>query len=90
MGRTLVRIKQEITVYRLVLQDHRVPRLGKWLLALAIGYAVSPIDLIPDVIPLLGHLDDLIIVPALFGLALMLIPRDVVKDCRNRVAHEPK
>jgi uncharacterized membrane protein YkvA (DUF1232 family) len=74
MGRTLVRIKQEIKVYRLVLQDHRVPRLGKWLLALVIGYAVSPIDLIPDFIPLLGHLDDLIIVPALFGLAFMLIP----------------
>lgn len=88
MEGTLDRIKREITVCRLVLQDDRVPRFTKWLLALAIGYAVSPIDLIPDFIPLLGHLDDAIIVPALFGLAFMLIPEDVIRDCRNRVADD--
>jgi len=88
MGRTLDRIKREIKVYQPVLKDQRVPRLGKWLLALAIGYAVSPVDLIPDFIPVLGHLDDVIVVPVLFGLALILIPKNVVQECRERVIQE--
>ncbi|HXF93976.1 MAG TPA: YkvA family protein [Nitrospiraceae bacterium] len=88
MERALDRIKREITICRLVLQDDRVPRFAKWLLALAIGYAVSPIDLIPDVLPLLGHLDDVIIVPALFGLAVAFIPEDVMQGCRNRIADD--
>jgi uncharacterized membrane protein YkvA (DUF1232 family) len=85
--RTFHRIKLEIKAYRLVLQDRRTPRLGKWLLGLAIGYAVSPIDLIPDFIPIVGHLDDVIIVPALLWLALRLIPKDVLKECRQK-AHQ--
>ncbi len=88
MERALDRIKREITICRLVLQDDRVPRFAKRLLALAIGYAVSPIDLIPDVLPLLGYLDDAIIVPAMFGLAFAFIPKDVIQDCRKRVADD--
>jgi uncharacterized membrane protein YkvA (DUF1232 family) len=76
------RLKLEIRVYQLVLKDRRVPRLGKWLLWLALAYALSPIDLIPDFIPILGQLDDLIIVPVLLILALKLIPNEVIKDCR--------
>jgi uncharacterized membrane protein YkvA (DUF1232 family) len=85
--RTSHRIKLEIRAYRLVLQDRRTPRLGKWLLGLAIGYAVSPIDLIPDFIPIVGQLDDVIIVPVLLWLALRLIPQDVLKECRQK-AHQ--
>lgn len=76
------RFRLEIKVYQLVLRDSRVPRFSKWLLGLALAYALSPIDLIPDFIPVLGQLDDLLIVPALLVLALWSIPETVLEDCR--------
>jgi len=82
------RLKAEIAVYRRVLHDARTPRLAKLLLWLAIGYTLLPFDLIPDFIPVVGHLDDLIVVPALVLLALKLIPPDVVADARRRA--EPR
>ena len=82
VGRSL---KREIQVYRLVLKDHRTPRFAKILLGLAIGYAVLPFDIIPDFIPVIGHLDDLIIVAALIIAALKMIPKEVVEDCRAKV-----
>lgn len=75
-------LKHEIKVYRLVLKDSRTPKLAKFLLGLAVGYTLMPFDLIPDFIPVIGHLDDLIIVPALVILALKIVPKDVVQDCR--------
>jgi len=82
IGRNL---KHEIKVYQLVLRDSRTPRLAKFLLGLAVGYALLPFDIIPDFIPVIGHLDDVIIVPALIVIALRMIPKEVVEDCRIRV-----
>ncbi len=56
------------------------------MLVTIIAYAVSPIDLIPDFIPLLGYLDDLLLLPLGIALALWLIPAPVIADCRARVA----
>ncbi|MFH1226388.1 MAG: YkvA family protein [Planctomycetota bacterium] len=78
-------LKDEVKIYRLVLKDSRTPRPAKWLLWLAIGYFLSPVDLIPDFIPVLGQMDDLIIVPLLIIIALKMIPPEVVDDCRIRV-----
>lgn len=78
-----VKIKREIKVYQLIMKDKRTPKLAKILLFVAIGYVVSPIDIIPDFIPVIGQMDDLIIVPALVLAALKLIPNEVIVDCGN-------
>ncbi len=76
-------LKREINVYRRVLKDKRTPKIAKLLLGLAVGYALLPFDIIPDFIPVIGHLDDLIIVPALVLIALKMIPKEVIDDCRK-------
>ncbi|MBN1517472.1 DUF1232 domain-containing protein [Candidatus Sumerlaeota bacterium] len=82
----LARFKQELATWRLALMDPETPRAAKWLLGLAIAYAVSPIDLIPDFIPVLGHLDDAILIPLLIWLACRLIPKHVIQRCRRNAA----
>jgi len=75
----------ELEVWRTVLKDERTPRLTRWLLGFAIAYALSPIDLIPDWVPLVGHVDDILIVPVLVWLALRYLPEGVVAECRAQV-----
>ena len=75
-------IKVELTMYRLVLADSRTPMLAKIILSLAVGYLLLPFDLIPDFIPIIGHLDDAIIVPALVVIAVKLIPTEVLDEAR--------
>jgi uncharacterized membrane protein YkvA (DUF1232 family) len=79
------KFKKELRVYQLVLKDPRTPLLAKWLLGAAIGYLLLPFDLIPDFIPVLGQLDDILIVPLLVFLALRMIPNKVVEDCRQEI-----
>ncbi len=75
-------VRRELDAYRRVLRDPRTPKASKWLLAIALAYLASPIDLIPDWIPAVGHLDDAILVPALVALALRWIPPEVMMDAR--------
>jgi uncharacterized membrane protein YkvA (DUF1232 family) len=84
-----IEIKREIRVYKRVLGDGRTPKTAKCLLGLALGYLLLPFDIIPDFIPVIGHLDDLVIVPALVIIALKMIPKEVVADCRMIVDDAP-
>ena len=86
LRRTYKRFRREIHAYKLAVDHARTPRLAKWLLRAAIAYAVTPIDLIPDFIPVIGHLDDALIVPALVVVAVRLVPRDVLAECRAAAA----
>jgi uncharacterized membrane protein YkvA (DUF1232 family) len=84
------RFKRELDVYRRIAVHERTPLVSKILLGAAIGYFLSPIDLIPDFVPVLGQLDDLLIVPGLLMLALRFIPADVIEECRAVAADEAK
>lgn len=75
-------LKAEVLVYRRVLAHPCTPLLAKLLLGMAVGYLLLPFDLLPDFIPVIGQLDDLIIVPGLVILALKMIPAEVLEECR--------
>jgi len=77
-------LKSEIVALYLAYKHPRTPWYAKVLAAFIIGYALSPIDLIPDFIPVVGYLDDLIIVPAGIALLIKIIPTDILKECRAK------
>ena len=77
-------LKAEVYAVYLAARDPRTPWYAKGLLLLVVAYSLSPIDLIPDFVPVLGYLDDLIIVPAGISLALKMIPAAVMQDARQR------
>jgi uncharacterized membrane protein YkvA (DUF1232 family) len=77
-------IKTEIKYYQLLLGHPKTPRIAKWLLGAALAYTLSPIDLIPDFIPLLGQLDDLVIVTSLVQMAIRVIPQELKDECRKK------
>ena len=78
-------LKSEAQVLLLAYKDKRTPAAAKILIGITVGYLLSPIDLIPDFIPVLGLLDDLIIVPALITLSIRLIPPIVLSEARERL-----
>ena len=76
-------MKTDIPALYLAMGRRATPWPAKAMAALAVAYALSPVDLIPDFVPVLGYLDDLLILPALAALAIRLIPREVLEDCRR-------
>jgi uncharacterized membrane protein YkvA (DUF1232 family) len=75
-------IKRDTLAVYFACRDPRTPWYVKLLAGGVVAYALSPIDLIPDFIPVLGYLDDLILVPLGIALAVRMIPGDVLADCR--------
>ncbi len=83
-------LKSEAQVLMIAYKDNRTPVAAKILIGITVGYLLSPIDLIPDFIPVLGILDDLIIVPALIALSIKLIPETVLNDAREQLRNNPQ
>jgi len=79
-------MKRETYALYFAVRDPRVPWLAKALAAGVVGYAFSPIDLIPDFIPVLGYLDDLVIVPLGVLAVRAMIPEGVLAECRDRAS----
>jgi uncharacterized membrane protein YkvA (DUF1232 family) len=82
MARILTRIRREIRAVTLAAKHPRTPKGAKWLAGALVAYALSPIDLIPDFIPVLGHLDDAIVLPIGVWLLWRMVPSDVRAECR--------
>ena len=81
-------IRRDVIALWLAVRDPRVPWYAKAVAAAVAAYALSPIDLIPDFIPVLGYLDDLLIVPLGIMAAVRLIPTPVMSELREKAAHE--
>ena len=82
-------LKTETYILYLAYRDPRVAWYAKAFMLVIVAYALSPIDLIPDFIPVLGYVDDLIIVPVGIFLALKMIPKEVLDECREKARSEP-
>ncbi|MDO5151314.1 MAG: DUF1232 domain-containing protein [Oscillospiraceae bacterium] len=76
-------LKKDIPALFIALKHKETPAAAKILAAVTVGYALSPIDLIPDFIPVLGYLDDVILLPLLVVLTVKLIPKDLFEKCRT-------
>lgn len=79
-----VQLKREVYAVYFAYKDPRVPWYAKLLAACVVAYALSPIDLIPDPIPILGYLDDLVLLPLGIYLVLRWIPPEVMAECRAK------
>jgi uncharacterized membrane protein YkvA (DUF1232 family) len=77
-------VKVDLIALSLAARDARTPWYAKLVVAACVAYALSPIDVIPDFIPVLGLVDDLIFIPIALALAVRFIPEEVLADCRRR------
>ena len=83
------RLKRDLNALRIALAENLVPWYVKVIIIVTVAYALSPVDLIPDFIPVIGLLDDLIILPLLILLAVKLIPAEVMQRCREAAGTRP-
>lgn len=81
-------LKREIYALYGAYRDPRTPWYARVVVACVVAYALSPIDLIPDFVPILGYLDDVILLPLGIALALRLIPANVMRESRARAEHQ--
>ena len=81
-------LKSHIFALYLVSKDRRVPFIIKLFIGALVAYALSPIDLIPDFIPIIGYLDDLLLLPLGIWLVVRLIPRDVWEECKEKAKEQ--
>lgn len=82
----LNRLKLDIPALFLALKEPDTLLPAKFFAGITVAYALSPVDLIPDFIPVLGYLDDLLLLPLLAAIAIMLIPKEVMARCREKAA----
>jgi uncharacterized membrane protein YkvA (DUF1232 family) len=76
-------LKRDIPAIYMALKHEKTPAAVKIMAAITVGYALSPVDLIPDFIPVLGYLDDVLLLPVLIAVTIKLIPNDVLAQCRK-------
>lgn len=90
LGRIYGKYKKDLKLYRYVLADRRTPRITKILFGAAIGYAISPIDILPDVIPFIGQIDDLMVIPVIIWIGMRFVPKEVVDDFRAKTTNQAR
>lgn len=78
----------QLTIFRLLMKDSETPLFTKILVAVALGYLITPLDLLPEILSLFGVVDDIVIVPLLIITALKLIPPDLIKKKRDHVTKQ--
>jgi len=79
-------LKRETLTLYLAARDRRTPWYAKLLAVIIVAYALSPVDLIPDFVPVLGYLDELVLIPAGIALVIRLVPEEVMADARSRAS----
>jgi uncharacterized membrane protein YkvA (DUF1232 family) len=83
------RLKAEVLALYLAARHPATPWYAKVMIVAVVAYALSPIDLIPDFIPVLGFLDDLVVLPLGIAIAVKMVPADVMAECRERALSQP-
>jgi uncharacterized membrane protein YkvA (DUF1232 family) len=83
-------LKNEIIAIYYAYQHPKIPILPRIVILFTLGYALSPIDFIPDFIPILGYVDDFLILPVLITLSIKLIPTEIMEESRKKAAKQPQ
>jgi len=83
------KLKNEVLAMYFVMKYPETPRYGKVLTAIIVGYALSPIDLIPDFVPILGYMDDVILLPLGIAFVIKIIPSKILDACRESARTNP-
>jgi len=81
-------IKNNLKIIYFALKENDLPLFTKFLIIFTLGYALSPIDIIPDFIPILGYLDDIVIIPFLLNIIIKSIPENIISKARVKAIKE--